>query len=221
MSKLNGARSGCRDVFHANILHDAKYDGFIEIPVIEPESLLPNRLISFSKALRTDDYDQWVHFYEDDALFERVWNRPTIYLKILQRFNGVITPDFSLYRDMPLAMQQWNTFRGKALGQWWQKNGIHVIPNVRFGDERTYPFCCNGIRKNTPICIGSHGCIRIRSDKEYFKKGLNYVVNHLNPSYIIIYGSIPDDVFSFCHELNIPFLQFDSDYSISHQKENA
>lgn len=105
MSKINSTRSGCRDVFHSFLVSDATYDGDIEIPILRPTDKLPNRLISFSKAMRTDDYDQWVHFYEDDGGFERIWNRPNYYLPQLKKFNGVITPDFSLYRDMPLVMQ--------------------------------------------------------------------------------------------------------------------
>ena len=62
-------------------------------------------MIAFSKAISSKDYEQWVHFYEDDHLFERLWNNPRKYLPILERFQGVILPDFSLYRDMPLVMQ--------------------------------------------------------------------------------------------------------------------
>ena len=104
MSKINGVRSGCKDVFHSFLVNNATYDGVLEIPIIKPTNQLPNRLITFSKAMRTNDYDQWVHFYEDDSSFERIWNRPNYYLPLLKKFNGVITPDFSLYRDMPLVM---------------------------------------------------------------------------------------------------------------------
>lgn len=215
MSKINGIRTGCRDVFHSYLVHDARYDGELEIPIIEPEQKLPNRLISFSKALRTDDYDQWVHFYEDDSGFERVWNKPGIYLPILQRFNGVITPDFSLYRDMPLVMQQWNTYRGKALGHWWQSSGMAVLPNVRAGDKRTYGFCCNGVPKGGAICVGSHGCIKIREEREYFKRGLKAIVDTLHPTCIVVYGSAPDDVFEIYRDMGITILQFDSEFSFS------
>ena len=81
------------------------------------------------------------HFFEDDYLFERLWRNPKIYLPILKQYNGVILPDFSLYRDMPLVMQLWNIYRSRAIGCWLQSNGIKVIPDVRFGDERTY-HCC-------------------------------------------------------------------------------
>ena len=217
MAIINGIRKGCKDVFHAYLVCDAKYDGNLEIPIIESESSLPNRLIAFSKALKTDDYDQWVHFYEDDSCFERVWNKPEVYLSRLQKFNGLITPDFSMYRDMPLVMQQWNTYRGKALGHWWQTHNISVLPNVRFGDERTYSFCCNGVKAGGTICIGSHGCLKIRSEREFFKKGLSAIVLRLSPQCIVVYGAAPDDIFKPYEEKGIHILQFDSEYARSHK----
>ena len=117
MSKVNLTRSGCKDVFHAFLVADATYDGKLEIPCIEPEKTLPNRLIPFSKAARSSDFGAWIHFYEDDVTFERLWNNPHRYLPILKRFAGVITPDFSLYRDMPLVMQHWNIYRSRAVVQ--------------------------------------------------------------------------------------------------------
>lgn len=218
MSKINSTRSGCIDVFHSFLLSEATYDGTLEIPVIQPTAQLPNRLISFSKAMRAEDYDQWVHFYEDDSGFERVWNRPNQYLSKLKKFNGVITPDFSLYRDMPLVMQQWNTFRGKALGHWWQTQGMVVLPNVRTADERSFLFSCFGVPHNAPICIGTHGCLRIRKERELFKAGLSYVINELKPTYIVFYGAVPKDVMEICLAGKVKVLQFSSEYALSRKR---
>lgn len=215
MSKINNTRSGCRDVFHSFLVSDATYDGDIEIPILRPTDKLPNRLIPFSKAMRTDDYDQWVHFYEDDGGFERIWNRPNYYLPQLKKFNGVITPDFSLYRDMPLVMQQWNTYRGKALGHWWQVQGLEVIPNVRTADNRSFPFSCYGVPHGSPICMGIHGCVRIREERELFKAGLLYVIKVVKPSHIIFYGAVPKDIMEICSASNVMFLQFPSEFALS------
>ena len=125
--------------------------------------------------MSTNDFDQWVHFYEYDHEFEKLWTNPRKYLSRLSKFNGVITPDFSLYRDMPLVMQAWNTYRGKALGHWWQSQGLNVIPNVRWGDERTYEFCCAGVPKNSVIAVGSYGCMKTLRERKFFAKGLEYM----------------------------------------------
>ena len=118
MSKNNSTRNGCKDVFHAFLVKNANYDSSLEIPCLKNEFRTPQKLITFSKAIRSTEYDAWVHFYEDDTSFERLWNRPNTYLPILKKFKGVISPDFSVYRDMPLVMQQWNIYRCRALGHW-------------------------------------------------------------------------------------------------------
>ena len=84
MSKINGTRTGCKDVFHAFLVKNAKYDTILEIPCIKPENTIPNRLVSFSKAVSGNYFDCFVHFYEDDANFERLWNSPQKYLPILK-----------------------------------------------------------------------------------------------------------------------------------------
>lgn len=221
MSKINSTRSGCRDVFHAFLVKNATYDDKYEVPCLKPEFQKPNKLIAFSKAIRSTDYDAWVHFYEDDAEFERIWNRPNTYLPILKKFRGIISPDFSVYRDMPLVMQQWNIYRSRAIGHWLQENSIPVIPNVRYGDERTFEISCAGINKHGIIAIGSHGCIKLLDDRKYFVNGLSYVINKLEPTTIVIYGTAPDKIFEQYKETGIEILQFDSDFMQSRKAVSA
>lgn len=221
MSKQNSSRNGCKDVFRSFLVKTAVYDHPLEIPRLKPELRKPHKLVTFSKALRSTDHDAWVHFYEDDVVFERLWNKPNKYLPILKRFAGVITPDFSVYRDMPLVMQQWNIYRSRAIGHWLQENGIAVIPNVRFSDERTYELSCAGICMHGTIAVGSHGCIKLLNERAYFKNGLEYVVNTLRPETLIVYGTTPDEIFAQYREMGIEILQFDSDFMQSRKVVGA
>lgn len=209
----NCTRNGCRDVFHASLVKDARFEGHLEFPCIQPQSQIPNRLIAFSKAVGSHDYDQWVHFFEDDCKFERIWNRPGTYLPILKRFNGVISPDFSLYRDMPLVMQQWNTYRSRTIGHWLQSKGVPVIPNVRFGDERSYDFCCVGIAPYGTIVVGSHGCLRSNIERDYFKRGLHHVMSTLEPKTLIVYGAAPHDIFGPYLAQGVKIIPFESAFA--------
>ncbi len=218
MAKINNDRNGCKDVFRAFLVKNASFDSEFEIPRIERNDGLPVRLISFSKAVKGTDFSAWVHFYEDDVAFERLWNNPQRYLPILQRYEGVITPDFSLYRDMPLAMQIWNIYRSRAIGHWLQNNGIPVIVNVRWADYRTHRLCCAGVPKHSVIAVGSHGCIKIHREQEYFVKGLEYAVTELKPETILVYGSAPDSIFGKYKDIGITVLQFDSDFMTTHRK---
>lgn len=202
-------------------MKNAKFTGELEFPCIAPELHIPNHLIPFSKAISCQDTGQWVHFYEDDACFERIWNMPHKYLPILARFNGVISPDFSLYRDMPLVMQQWNTYRGRAIGHWLQENGVPVIPNVRFSDSRSYGFCCDGVPMHSTIAVGTHGCMKQRKERTLFAAGLEHVVRILQPSSIIVYGAAPDAIFGQYKKMGISVSAHESLFSETHKAVSA
>ena len=202
MSKVNKERKGCIDVFNSFLVALATYAGVFEFPIIKPCYEYPNRLLSFSRCIASKENDFWVHFYEDDYLFERLWRNPQKYLPILQKYNGVILPDFSLYRDMPLVMQLWNIYRSRAIGFWLQANGIEVIPNIRYGDKRTYHCCCDG----------THGTLKNKVDREIFVKGLEVIIRRLQPTTIVVYGSAPDSVFAKYKEQGIMIICFESSF---------
>ncbi len=211
------------DVFKAFLVEDAEYEGEFEMPRIKTSDLIPEKVITFSKAMEKSfcDFNYWVVFYEHDKGFERLWRNPKQYLPKLKKFRGVISPDFSLYRNMPLCMQIWNTYRGRALAHWMQKNGIEIIPNVRFNDERTYGFCFDGIEPFKTVAVGTHGCIKKKDDKVYFKEGLKELVRVLKPKTIVVYGATPDDIFDEYRERGINIIAFDSEYSQTRKQVNA
>ena len=212
-------KNDCKDVFHAFLVEKANYEGIEEIPCIKTSKLIPARVITFSKAISSKDYNQWIVFYEYDENFIRLWNNPRKYLPSIKKYEGIVTPDFSLYRNMPLVMQKWSTYQGKAIGVWLQNNGVEVIPNVRFSDERSYDFCFDGIEKNSTVCIGTHGCIKNLIERKYFEQGLSKMVERLTPKKIIVYGAAPDDIFKKYKELGIQIIQFDSEYASVHKEK--
>ena len=130
----------------------------------------------------------------------------------------MILPDFSLYRDMPLVMQLWNIYRSRAIGHWLQINGIKVIPNIRFGDKRTFSLCCDGIEKHCVIALGTHGNMKHKADRDILLAGLDVVVKYLKPSVIIIYGTAPDRYFQKYIDSGIRIIRFESDYSASRKE---
>ena len=217
MSKVNSLRKGCKDVFNAFLVADAWYAGLLEFPVIESSSWIPNRLIAFSKAIACKDHDQWIHFYEDDYLFERVWKNPERYLDLFKLYNGVILPDFSVYRDMPLVMQLWNIYRSRAIGCWLQRNSIKIIVNIRYGDRRTYKVCCEGIPKCSTIAIGTHGTLKNRSDRDVFVAGLKVILETVLPSAVVVYGSAPLYILDCCSSKGVQVVCFDSDFATTHK----
>lgn len=208
-----------KDVFHSFLVKNANYAGHEEIPCVKTSELLPKKVIPFSKAITSKEYDSWIHFYEHDYVFEKLWNNPQKYLPIIKRFKGVISPDFSLYYDMPLVMQQWNTYRNRAIACWLKDNGVEVIPNVRWGDERTFKLSTLGVEKNKTIAVGTHGCIKTIEGRKMFIDGFDYVLKVLKPKNIVVYGRMPDKIFRHAKVYGINLIHFESEFSLSHKKE--
>ena len=216
---LNVPQKGETDVFRSFLVKNATYEGVEEIPKIRTSNYIPEKVISFSKAVSGKVFNRWVHFYERDEGFERLWRTPQKYLPILKRFQGMISPDYSLYYDMPLCMQIWNIYRGRALAHWFQENGVEVIPNIRWGDERTFKTACLGVESGKTIAVGTHGCIKTVEGRKMFIAGFDYAINKLKPKNIIVYGRIPDKIFGLARMYSINLLLFESEFSLSHKKE--
>lgn len=133
--------------YNLHIYDEFKVDGPFQMPVIDRENIIPDKLIGFNYMLTAKDKHVGVHMYVDDYQFERLWNTPEKYIDKLKEFECVFTPDFSLYMDMPLAMKIWNVYRSRLLGQYWQSQGIKVIPTISWAEPETYNFCFDGIEK--------------------------------------------------------------------------
>lgn len=131
------------------------------IPAIKPETdIRIDKLewIPVNYALTAKDKaTKGVHFYKDDYQFERFWNNPDKYIPLLQQFGAVCSPDFSLYIDMPLAVQIFMHYKKHWLAAYWQMHGIHVIPTLCWCGEQSYDWCFDGEPRNAIVSISSHG----------------------------------------------------------------
>ena len=161
-----------------------------------------------------------MHFYTHDRHFECVWNNPTRYLLVLRRFSGVITPDFSLYREMPLAMQVWNSYRNRAIAFWLQREEVPIIPNVRWGDERTYAFAFEGLAQGGTVAVSTNGMLRSKVDRAYFAAGLARMVEVVKPETIVNYSQTPEDIFGPHRERGIAVIEL-AHYALYIRKEVA
>lgn len=192
------------DGFRAELVRSAEFKGIFEIPYINPPKkiVLPKDTIPFSLIKRSKDYSEFVVFYEHDTKFSDVISATDEYLDKLKKFPGVVSPDCSLYRDMPLTLQIANTYMNRAIGHYLQLHGIYVIPNVRWGDERSYTtsvlpekFAFAGLPKHSIVSVGTYGCIQGKENKRYFREGLIAMLDELEPEYVLVYGSMPDSIF--------------------------
>ena len=201
--KVEGAAvitDGCNPEF----VEGARFDGILGIPVIErPDKIrVPSAMVPFSQRERVEPRNFAVCEYELDVNFADLLRDPEPYVAQLRRYQAFITPDASLYWDMPLAAQIVNVYRNHAVGYYMQSRGIYTIPNVRWGDERTYtcellsePLAFLGVEKHSIVSIGSYGVVKTRDEKRHFRAGLEAMLSWLEPEVVLVYGSTPDDVF--------------------------
>lgn len=206
------------DSFNAYMLRGAGFTKKWEMPILEDFPLyIPENLVLFSEMRKARNCDAWVHFYTDDRRFKSIWTSPTKYLSQLRRFKGVIAPDFSVYNDMPLAMQVYGVFQSRAVAYWLTTQGIPVIPNVRWGDERSYDFCFDGLPLDSVVAVGTNGCLQDAEDRKLFQLGLDEMCRRLTPRYILVYGPAPEEMFRKHIDGGINIVPYPTEMSLVHE----
>lgn len=133
------------------------------------------------------------HFYLDDYRFETTWNKPNAALVHLRRYWAVMSPDFSLYPQWPTVVNQWNTYRSRWLGRWWQSQGLRVIPTVNWADTASHAYCFDGIQPGQVVTIGVPDTRRPHVVERY-RIGAHVMCERLQPSLVIVYGSSPVEI---------------------------
>ena len=199
-----------KDDIQAFLIKGANLTENYEFPILKPCHEMPESLIAFSKTKQVNDFNSYIHFYERDRNILPFSKNPRIYFPRLSQFKGVIGYDISVYRNMPLGMQIGQTYDNRALTFWLQNNGLSVIPNIRYGDERSYLFCFEGIPQKSIISIGTYGCIKKKDDIEYHIKGVTETIKQLKPEAIIFYGTLREEIESILHFENIYYKIFKS-----------
>lgn len=176
------------DTMNENLLDGADLTGMYDFPVLKRTDFTPKSVIPFNAAVsERKPRDKWVHFFIDDDKFERVWNQPERYLGILQYFDGIITPDFSSYLDMPLACQIWNRYRNRVLAYYYQSHGINIIPTAGWSDTRSYDWCFDGLPQRSTIAVSTNGCFS-PTGRRFYSEGLVEMERRLEPNRIIAIG---------------------------------
>ncbi len=207
------------DDFHNYLVEGATVVGTPGIPMLMnlKNTQIPKDIIPFEKAKYAENKRQYVHFYMHDKYFSDVLTSTTKYLDLLKQFDGVITPDCSLAIGQSACLQQTNTYFNRAVGFYLQKNGISVIPNIRWSDESSFDYCFLGVPKKSIVSVSTHGCIRSKEQKEMFKKGLYAMLRELTPTDVLVHGYMPENVFGeFYDKTN--FHRYRSWFERTHEK---
>lgn len=178
--------------YNLDLYDKTEISGKYDIPKIYSVEYMPDDLLGFNYVTNTTDKSIGVHFFLDDYQIERVWNRPEFYINKLKDFDCVLTPDFSLYSDMPKSMMIWNTYRSRLIGQLMQKAGIIVIPTVSWADETTFDFCFDGLPQESTLAISTIGVKQNQSKYKVWQSGVDEMIKRCRPKKLMIYGGKVD-----------------------------
>lgn len=181
------ARTG--GIFNLNLLGGFKFSGEYDMPELQPVDFKPSALLPFNYAKTAKGKKQTLHFFIDDYQFVRLWNHPEQYLGLLKEFEAVLTPDFSLYTNMPKAMQIYSLYMARFLGQYWQKNGIKVIPTLSWSTPDSYKFCFDGFPTGSTFATSTVGVKTDKKASKLWREGMAEAIKRVRPKRLIVYGS--------------------------------
>jgi hypothetical protein len=188
------SKPGSFDALHAAQIFPS--DNGYGIPALQhtPVSRIPAWLVPYRQRIRSNEPpdDGAIHFFTDDYRFETVWNRPCKTLEALVPYRMVLTPDFSLYRDWPLTLQLWNTYRNRWCGRFWQEQGFTVIPTISWSTAESFDFCFLSVPRRSMVAVSAVG-VNLADPLEYrlFVDGFGEMMQRLEPWRVLSYGRLP------------------------------
>lgn len=162
-----------------------------DIPLIHKQSLDTSdiKLVACSDTRandRPENTKKGVHFFVDDYRFNGIYDHPERTISRYSQYAFLLSPDYSTYSDMSMWRQLENVAKNRWVGAYWQSKGLTVIPTVSWGLTQSFDFCFDGIEKNATVAVGMIGCKR---SKLNFMRGYNTMLEKIEPSKIICFGT--------------------------------
>jgi hypothetical protein len=163
------------------------------IPDLPRSNWEPERLLAYNDRHGTANPapNSGVHFFLDDYRFETLWTKPTRPLTRLQRVGIAMTPDFSMWANMPRVMQIWQVYRARWCGAWMVQHGIKIIPTVGWADQASFEFCFEGIAPGSTVAISAVGVHRNKDAHLNFALGVSEMMERVQPDKVLVYGKLP------------------------------
>lgn len=172
------------------VRNEFKGVGKYGMPLIKRQNIDLDKieLLAFTKTKHNDEENQnkTIHFFTYDWNFQSVYEKPEESLEKLDQYYALLTPEFSTYKDMPLARQIDSVFKSRWCGAFWQKQGMIVIPTISWGSIPCLEFCFDGIEKGSVVAVSTYTREDNRDD---FMLGYNKMLEIIEPSAIICYGT--------------------------------
>lgn len=170
------------------VRNELKTTGKYQIPIIAKQKIDFDEisLLSYVNTKNADKENSYktVHFFTHDWHFDKVYDNAYEEVEKLKQYYALLSPDFSMFVDMPIALQLYSVFKNRWCGAYWQSLGLKVIPTVSWGDERSFDFCFKGVEKGSTVAV----CTYYReNDEQSFMLGYNKMLEVIQPSAILCY----------------------------------
>lgn len=169
-------------------LYNGNSAGQYNMPLIRKQNIDISKIefLSYVNTKKEDNENKnkTIHFFTYDWKFEKVYDNADDEIKKLSQYYCLLSPDFSIFTNMPLALQIESVFKSRWCGAYWQSKGLKVIPTVSWGDERSFEFCFDGIEEGSIVAVCTY--YRENSEEE-FMLGYNEMLKRINPSVVICY----------------------------------
>lgn len=202
-----------RDVYLAYLITNARRTKTDDYPIIEKWMVIeepPKEIIQWDRRQDVvDSAETGMSFYCNDIGFQPILGNPKNYVEKLSKYYCVVGLDASPYDNMPLWVQKSQIGLNLGITYYYGSLGIKVLPNVRLGDNRTLS-SLEAYPKNTLICIGTNGFVKLLENRFYFAEQVEKIVNCLEPTGICVYGPAPNEIFGIARLRGIPIYQYDS-----------
>ena len=160
--------------------------------------------IGFQNVRKNDDRnyaDKTVGFFLRDIGFEHLCFRPLDYTSRLGQYRQVLSPDLSCYSDMQIADQWTNVFLNRLIGAYWQSCGLTVIPTLSWSDEKSFPFCFEGVAKESVVAVSTNGTAQVRP---LFMEGFILLCKQISPETVICYCKPYPEMYNYAKILYTP-----------------
>lgn len=151
------------------------------------------KILNYSTSCQTLDFTEAVmSFYTDDLRFEHVWTYPDkMATRLLNAaFQGVISPNFSLWPGQAAAVHIFNVYRSRWVARYFQEAGLMLLPDVNWADRADFAFCFAGIPQGCHISIQVQTFNPRKADEvEMVRAGIIEAIRVIKPERVLFYAS--------------------------------
>jgi|GEM_PF-1879833 len=134
----------------------------------------------------------WYHCFTAERNFHRLYNSFADYIELLKQAKGLISADFSLFRDYPEEILIEKCRANRLVDYALQQSGISMIPTAGFAGESSWEWCFDGLPIDSTVAITTNCLGRDRETHRLFVGGVNTMIKKIHPTAIVICGKVPD-----------------------------